>query len=76
MLAAEDDAGSGGTLAVQDVAQEIATGALAMGPSLAQQRFGARCDIGVGVDLPVRVVQGHPDLLPAVLEAEHLLDSR
>jgi len=30
VLAAEDDAGSGGTFAVQDVAQKIAAGPLAM----------------------------------------------
>src|SRR6185312_6558139 len=35
----------------------------------------ARRDEGVAVDLPVRVLQRDPDLLPAVLEGEHLLDA-
>ena len=38
-----------------------------------EHRAGARRDERVGVDLAVRVVQGHPDLDAPVLEAEHLL---
>ena len=36
---------------------------------------GARRDVGVGVDLAVRVVQCHADLFAAVLEREHLFDA-
>jgi hypothetical protein len=35
-----------------------------------------RGDERVGVDLSVRVGKGDPDLLAAVLEHEHLLDTR
>ena len=38
------------------------------------QPGGMRSRIGIGVDLPVRVVQGHPDLLPTVLEGEDVAD--
>lgn len=38
------------------------------------QRGGARRQEWVGVDLPMRVGQRHPDLPTAVLEAEHLAD--
>ena len=37
---------------------------------------GVRGDIGVSIDLSVRVIHRHPDLLPAVLEHEDLLNAR
>ncbi len=36
----------------------------------------ARCDIGVSVNLPVRVVKRDTDRLPAILEDKNLLDAR
>ncbi len=45
---------------------------LSVPTSLAQHRRGARRQIRIGVNLAVRVGQGHPDLLTTVLEAEHL----
>ena len=38
------------------------------------QRVGARRQVRVGVDLPVRMGQGDADFLAPVLEAEHLPD--
>ena len=43
---------------------------------LLQHGGGPRRQIGIAVDLTVRMGQRHPDLLAAVLEAEHLLDAR
>ena len=43
---------------------------------LPQHRGGSRRQIGVAVDLTVRMGQRHPDFLAAVLETEHLLDAR
>ncbi|GMA95924.1 hypothetical protein GCM10025881_27480 [Pseudolysinimonas kribbensis] len=40
-----------------------------------ERALHARGDIGIGVDLPVRMVQGDADRLPAVLEREDLLDA-
>ncbi len=52
---------------------------IAATPAVARGRVqdpaGARGDEGVAVDLSVGVVQGHPDLLAAVLEAVDLLDA-
>ena len=42
---------------------------------LPQHGGGPRREVGVAVDLAVRMGQRHPDLLAAVLEAEHLLDA-
>ena len=42
---------------------------------LAQHDGGSRREVGIAVDLTVRMGQRHPDLLAAVLEAEHLLDA-
>ena len=50
--------------------------AKSVGPVLldgCDQPGGSRGDVRVGVDLPVRVVQGDADRLAAVLEREHLL---
>ena len=69
----EDHARAVAALGLQDVGAEQPAGAVVVRAGLRQQLAGARRDVRVGVDLPVRVVQGHPDLLAAVLEAEDLL---
>ena len=58
----------------QDVGPEEATGARVVRGGLRQDGRRALRHIGIRVDLAVRVVQRDADLLPAVLEAEDLLD--
>ncbi len=70
VLAGEHDAFAG-ALEFEDALEQV-------GPELpdrVEQARGARRDVGVGVDLPVRVLQGDADRLAAVLEREHLLDA-
>jgi hypothetical protein len=70
VLAAEDDPRRC-PLGLQDSLEQVRPEAV----DGVDQSGGARGDVGVGVDLPVRVVQGHADGLAAVLEREHLLDA-
>ncbi len=75
VLGLEHDAAPVRELGVEDVAQQVAARAAVVLARLVEQRAGARRDVRVAVDLPVRVVQRDADLLPAVLEAEDLLDA-
>ena len=59
-------------LEVDDALEQV--GSLAL--DLLQQAGRARGHVGVRVDLAVGVVQRHADLLAAILEREHLLDTR
>ena len=43
---------------------------------LPQHRGRARRQIGVAIDLTVRMGQRHPDFLATIFETEHLLDAR
>ena len=74
MLAVEDDPGAGLALAVQDVLQQVAPGALAVLGGPGDQLPGARGDERVGVDLAVRVAERDSYLLAAVLEHVDVLD--
>ena len=69
VLAGQDDPVPG-LLAGQDVGEQ----GRPVGVEGGDHALAARCDVGVGVDLAVRVVQGDADRLAAVLEREHLLD--
>lgn len=59
----------------QDVLEQVAAGLLPVGAGRGHHVGGAGGDERQRVDLTVRVVHGHPDLLTPVLEAVHLLDS-
>ena len=74
-LAVEHHAAARFAFAVEDVAEQVAARALPVRRRTGEQLRGARRDERVAVDLPVRVLQRDPDLLPAVLEREHLLDA-
>jgi hypothetical protein len=63
---------AGSALGGQQVGQQVAAGPLPVRRGLGEHPLGPRRHERVGVDLPVRVVQRDPDLLAAVLEAEHL----
>jgi hypothetical protein len=58
----------------EHVVEQVAPAALPVGRHRAEHPFRDGRDEGIGVDLPVRVGLGHPDLLASVLKTEHLLD--
>jgi len=64
-----------GELALQDGVEEVlASGRLLVRRERTQHQGGARRGEGVGVDLAMRVTQGHTDLRTPVLETEDLLN--
>ena len=62
-------------LAGEDVGEQVSAGGLPVTADRGEDLLDPRGDERIGVDLPVRVRQGHPDLLAVVLEAEDLLDA-
>src|SRR5699024_467401 len=75
VLALGDDTDLGLLLGPQDVGEQVATGACAVLLGGGEDPSGAGGDEGKGVDLSVRVVQGHPDLGATVLETVDLFDA-
>jgi hypothetical protein len=57
----------------EQVGEDVAALAVPVGTCLTQHLLGAWGQIGIAVDLTVRMGQSHPDLLTAVLKTEHLL---
>lgn len=74
MLRLEDDPGAFVALGGQDLVEEVAAGAGAVGGDGGEHPGGARGDEGEGVDLAVGVREGDADLGAPVLEAVDLLD--
>ena len=75
MLSAADDAAALSLFRGEHVGEQVRAPALAVALCGVQDPAGPRSDEGVAIDLTVGVVQGHPDLLTAVLEAVDLLHS-
>jgi len=71
-----DDARAGAAFGSEHVVVEVAARPELVLASRVERSTRARGDEGVGIDLPVRVLEGHADVGSPVLEAEHLLDSR
>ena len=64
-----------GPLGGHDLGEQVAPGGLAVAADRAEHLLHPRRHERVGVDLPVRVGERHPDLLAVVLEDEDLLDA-
>ena len=62
-----------GALGCEDVVEKVAALTPPVRLRRLQDPFGRGRDEGIGVDLPVRVGLGDPDLLAPVLKTEHLL---
>ena len=61
-------------LGLDGLGEQVPAGGLPVPGHRGEHLLGPRGDERVGVDLPVRVGQRHPDLLAVVLEREDLLD--
>ena len=62
-------------LGFQEVVEQVAAGPLPVAGARGQHAVGPRGDVRVGIDLPVRMRERHPDLGAPVLEAVDLLDA-
>ena len=71
MLAVEDDA-LGAALEIQNVLEQLGSRAI----DAVEQAGRAGRDEWIGVDLAMRMGEGHTDRLTAILEREDLLDAR
>ena len=69
VLGLGDDAGAGGALAIEEILEEIAV----IGAGGIHNGAQARREERIGVDLAVRVLEGHADFLAAVFKGEYLL---
>src|SRR5690606_40746603 len=75
VFALDDGPPSIGVLRRQYVTEHVTAVLVAVGASDREHPFGAGRDARIRIDLTVRVMQRHADLLAPVLEREDLLDA-